>query len=218
MAFCEIELSSGLVISPDTAELVTHQREAEVTDHPVEDGSSIADHVIVKPKTFQLTTNWTPRPWDDSFMPPGINRPQQAFDILAAACQDKTLIWVQVDDIDYQPVIIQRVTMQREFADGDGRTIQLDCKVITIVQGKTVAVNLKSMLKPKGAPKKKKISLEVDNTTVHWTDPTPTANSYWQNSAAAPIANPQAPANYVARKEAATNPILAANFYQVLTP
>lgn len=216
MAFCEIQLSTGLVISPDTAELVTHTREAEATDHPVEDGSSIADHVIVKPKTFQLTTNWTPRPWDDTFKPTGINRPQQAFDILSMACQDKTSVWVQVDDIDYQPVIIQRVTMQREFADGDSRTIQLDCKVITIVQGKTVAVKLKSTLKPKGKPKKQKVNLEVDNTTVYWTDPNPTANSYWQNGASTPAANPQPPANYVQKKEAEA--VLGSNFYQVLTP
>lgn len=218
MAFCEIQLSTGLVISPDTAETVTHTREAQATDHPVEDGSAIADHVIVKPKTFTLITIWTPRPWDDSYKPSGINRPQQAFDILALACQDKTSLWIQVDDIDYQPVVLERVTMQRQFADGDSRTIQLECKVITIVSGKTVAVKLKSTLKPKGKPKKKKVSLEVDNTTVYWTDPNPTANSYWQNGASTPTANPQAPANYVARKAASTNPVLQSNFYQVLTP
>jgi hypothetical protein len=200
MAFCEIQLSTGLVISPDTCELVTHTREAEATDHPVEDGSSIADHVIVKPKTFTLTTNWTPRPWDDTFKPGGANRPQQAFDILAMACQDKTSVWIQVDDIDYQPVIIQRVTMQREFADGDSRTIQLDCKQITVVQGKTVEVKLASSLKAKGKPKRKKVNLEVDNTTAYWFDSAPTANSYWQNGADSPAANPYAPINLVYRE------------------
>ena len=196
MAFCEIQLSTGLVISPDTCETVTHTREAEATDHPVEDGSSIADHVIVKPKTFTLTTNWTPRPWDTTFLPTGENRPQQAFDILAMACQDKTSVWIQVDDIDYQPVIIQRVTMQREFADGDSRTIQLDCKVITTVQGRTVQAKLKA----KGKPKPKKVNLEKDTSTVYWLEPNPTANSYWQNGAESPYANPLAPVNYVARE------------------
>jgi hypothetical protein len=158
MAFCEIELSTGLVIQPDTAEVVVHTREAETTEHPVEDGSAIADHIILKPKTFSVTTNWTPRPWDSSFLPGGTNRPQQAFDILAGVLQSKQPVWIQIDDIDYRPVVITNVTMQRQFDDGDGRTIQLECKEIQIYQGKTVTVQIANALKAKGTTKKKKLT------------------------------------------------------------
>lgn len=159
MAFCKIQLSTGLTISPDTAETVTHTREADTTEHPVEDGSTIADHVIVKPRSFTITTLWTPRPWDDSYNPSGANRPAQAFDILATACQQKTSLWIQIDDIDYRPVILTSVTMQRQFADGDGRAIQLECKEITIVTGKTVAVRVSNALKPKAKKKNIKANL-----------------------------------------------------------
>lgn len=222
MAFCEIQLSTGLVISPDTAEALTHAREAEATSHPVEDGSNIADHVIVKPKRFSLTTVWTPRPWDDLFQPTGPNRPQQAFTILAQACQDKTSIWVQLDDIDYRPVIIESCTMQRQFADGDSRTIQLECKEITIAQGKTVTTKIASSLKPKGPKKVKKITPQ----TYSWQDYRPGFAEWSVDRLTAPAAgttvavpfDPDPPANYIARKKATTNPATSVTVNQLLMP
>lgn len=194
MAFCEIELSTGLVISPDTAEVVTHTREADTTEHPVEDGSTIADHVIVKPRSFSMTTLWTPRPWDAFFLPSGPNRPAQAFDILATACQQKTSLSIQIDDVNYRPVILTSVTMQRQFADGDSRVVQLECKEITIVEGKTVAVRVAPALKPKG--KKKNIKANLIPGLVSY-EPGQSNNIYQT------IANITPPAEYVEMANAA---------------
>lgn len=208
MAICTITLSTGLEIMPDTAEAVTHNREAEATDHPVEDGSSIADHIIVKPKTFTVTTNWTPRPWDAFMLPSGADRPQKAFTILADAVQNKTSVFFELDGQFYAPVVIERVTMQRQFEDGDSRTILLECKEITIVSGKTVAIKVKPKLKAKSAKRVKK----VDPKTLMSTEPPYLDYSLQQSTANlqqtvvvndAPVNNPKPPAKYVQQKKAA---------------
>lgn len=156
MALCTISFANGGSIQPDTAEIFEHLREAEVTEHPVEDGSAIADHVIVKPLRFTLTTNWTPRPFDSNYLPAGNDRPDRAFDQLTFALQYKQSLSVELDGIIYSPVILTSVTMQRVLADGDGRTIQLEGKQIQIVQGQVVTAKVAAALKSKAKPKKKK--------------------------------------------------------------
>lgn len=208
MAICTITLSTGLEIMPDTAEAVTHTREAEATNHPVEDGSAIADHIIVKPKTFSITTNWTPRPWDESMLPSGADRPDKAFTILADAVQSKASVFIEIDRQFYAPVVIEKVTMQRQFEDGDGRTIMLECKEITIVAGKTVAIKVAPKLKAKGTRRTKK----VDPKTLMSTEPPYLDYSLQQSTAQlqqtvvvndAPVNNPKPPAKYVQQKKAA---------------
>lgn len=214
MALCTITLPNGSSIQPDTAEVFEHVREAEVTEHPVEDGSAISDHIIVKPKTFTITTNWTPFPNDVLSLPaPGESRPDQAFTILATMVENKATLRIELDGITYTPVVLTKVTMQRVFADGNGRTIHLDCKEIQIVQGRLVTAKVAAALKPKAAPKKKKITPKVEGYPVQyfqksWVDgygpdgvPTPAETVAVPKAKAAPIAakviNPEPPTSMV---------------------
>ena len=147
-------LATGQVITPDTCVSIGHGSQAEATTHPVEDGSSIADHVIRKPNTLSLTTNWTPRPIDETYLPSGINRGQDAFDILSGVLQRRETLTITSDGIVYAPVVLLSVSMARQFEDGDGRTIQVEAQEIQIVSGKTVKIKQSKSLRGKGKKKK----------------------------------------------------------------
>lgn len=152
-------LSDGQVITPDTCIAQTHQEQASATTHPVADGSSIVDHVIRQPASISLTTIWTPRPDDDSYEPRGTGRPQDAFDILVSALKKRQPIQIELDNITYDPVVLTSVSMPRAFADGDGRTIEVEAQEIQIVRGQTVKIKVAPALKSKGKKSKKKVEL-----------------------------------------------------------
>lgn len=199
MALCTIIYDDGYSIQPDTAEALTHKREAETTEHPVEDGSAIADHIIVKPRTFSISTNWTPRPWNDTYSPSAApDRPERAFDILSGIVQGKKVVTIGLDGVIYKPVVIISLSMTRILADGDSRNIQLECKEIQIAQGQLVTAKVAAALKPKHKPKKKKVapaeSYPVQYYQKSWVDeygpdgvPTPVETVAVPKKQAAPI-------------------------------
>ena len=147
-------LATGQVITPDTCTAINHGSQAEATTHPVEDGSAIADHIIKKPNTVSFTTNWTPRPWDETYLPSGPTRGQDAFDILSGVLQRRETLTIDAEGIVYSPVVLLSVSMARQFEDGDGRTIQVEAQEIQIVSGKTVKIKQSKSLRGKGKKKK----------------------------------------------------------------
>lgn len=171
-----------LTITPDTCVAITHNSEAEATTHPVEDGSSIADHVIRKPNKLSLTTIWTPNPIDDTYQPSGDERGLEAFQILTAVLQARTAIEIQCDGVSYGTMVLQNVSMQRQFADGDSRTIQVEAQEIQIVSGKTVKVKIAPSLKGKG--KKKKTNVTVTRGQLAISTAAAIASGNWIGAAA----------------------------------
>ena len=151
-------LQGGMVLTPDTCTSISHGSQAEATTHPVEDGSSIADHIIRKPNTLGLTTNWTPRPVDNTYFPSGAERGLEAFQILSNVLQNRKTLTIEADGIIYENMVLQGVSMPRAFEDGDGRTIQVDAIQIQIVSGKIVSVKVSSKLKGKGKKKKTNVT------------------------------------------------------------
>lgn len=152
-AFARFRLVGGLTVSPDTSD-VTHDNTAEVTRHPIEDGSKLSDHIIVNPNSVQIQSFWTPRPEDDTLSPSGANRPQQAYDILSGVLNRKESLIIEIDGITYDPAALTKVGMPRAYDDGDGRMIPIEATVMQIVSGKTVKVKVAQGLKGKGAKKK----------------------------------------------------------------
>ena len=159
-------LATGQVITPDTCTAINHGSQAEATTHPVEDGSSIADHIIKKPNTVSLTTSWTPRPWDETYLPSGPTRGQDAFDILSGVLQRRETLTIDAEGIVYSPVVLLSVSMARQFEDGDGRTIQVEAQEIQIVSGKTVKVKQSKSLRGKGKKKKTQVPLTRAQTAI----------------------------------------------------
>lgn len=155
-------LPSGVTITPDTCTATQHSYTAEATTHPVEDGSSIADHVIRKPPALSFTTTWTPRPPEDTYQPPpGDDRPGAAFVFLTETLQMRTPIRIVTDRITYDPVVLTSVSMPRAFEDGDGRTLVIEAQEIQIVSGKTVKIRVSKANGFKGKAKKKKTNVTI---------------------------------------------------------
>lgn len=152
-------------ITPDTCTAITHGATAETTTHPVEDGSSIADHVIRKPLTVSFTTSWTPRPIDDTYLPQGNDRGLEAFQMLTGELQLRRPIQIVTDGQIYDNMVLQSVTMPRAFEDGDGRTINIECQQIQIVSGQTVKIKVAQAIKSKSKKKK------VNKTKQYWVGP-----------------------------------------------
>ena len=153
-------LQGGMVLTPDTCVSIGHGSQAEATTHPVEDGSSIADHVIRKPNTLSLTTNWTPRPIDETYFPTGTERGLEAFQILSNVLQSRKTLTIEADGIIYDNMVLQSVSMPRAFEDGDGRTVQIEAIQIQIVSGKIVSVKVSNKLKGKAKKKKTNVTPE----------------------------------------------------------
>jgi hypothetical protein len=147
-------LASGQIITPDTCTAMQHSGQAEATMHPVDDGSSIADHVIRRPQQLSLTTVWTPRPPDGDYLPAGVHRGQDAFDILIEALQRRQPIRIEMDGLTYDPMVLTSIQMPRAFDDGDSRTINVEAVQIQIVSGQTVKVAVAPPLKRKGKRKR----------------------------------------------------------------
>lgn len=150
---------ASLTITPDTCTSIQFGYDAEATTHPVEDGSTIADHVIRKPPKVSFTTTWTPRPIDDTYLPQGNDRGLEAFQILSATLQSRQPIQIITDGQNYENMVLQSVTMPRAFEDGDGRTITIECQQIQIVSGQTVKIRVSKANGFKGKAKKKKTNV-----------------------------------------------------------
>lgn len=155
-----ITLQGGMVLTPDTCTAINHGGNAEATTHPVEDGSSIADHVIRKPNTLSLSTVWTPRPADLAYFPTGAERGLEAFQILSNVLQSRKTCTIEANGILYENMILQGVATTSAFENGDSWPISIEAIQIQIVSGKTVAVKMAAKLKGKGKKKKTNVTPE----------------------------------------------------------
>jgi len=152
---------ASLTITPDTCTSIQFGYNAEATTHPVEDGSTIADHVIRKPPKVSFVTTWTPRPIDDTYLPQGNDRGLEAFQILSATLQSRQPIQIITDGQNYENMVLQSVTMPRAFEDGDGRTITIECQQIQIVSGQTVKIRVSKAGGFKGKAKRKRTNVTL---------------------------------------------------------
>jgi hypothetical protein len=87
-----------------------HRREAIVTDFPAEDGTSIADHIIIRPQelTIELMVSDTPLTMNTAYRTPGslLSRSQRAFDELERIWKGKRLLTVATPLAYYDNMVI----------------------------------------------------------------------------------------------------------------
>lgn len=126
-----VELQADLTIKE------THERNAETTDHPVEDGSFISDHIIIKPETVQLEGFLT----DSRAILFGNNkgRTQNGFDLLETLWAAQEVVTLITAYKNYDNMVITNITMPRERPSSMIFTMRL--KKIKIVSTEFVNVN-----------------------------------------------------------------------------
>lgn len=109
-----------------------HTYPAQVTRNPVEDGSQLADNIVILPIELKLTA----RVSDASMIPllPSFgSKSIDAFNALVELQSNKEIIEVATSLRVYQDMFIENITVPRESADGNSLRFEMKISEILIV-------------------------------------------------------------------------------------
>lgn len=111
-----------------------HERQAEVTDHPVEGGSFIQDHIVNRPKRVRIRGMITDTP---------LNRMAgtyvaDAFETLEGLYEARELITAVTGFTVYDNMAIESISMPR--AREGALRFSIDLKQVTLTAGQTVPI------------------------------------------------------------------------------
>ncbi len=117
-----------------------HNFSNEVTEHNIEDGSTISDHIKNNPETGSVTgliTNFTIHTF-------GItkNRAQDAFDAFKSLWKERTLVTIVTVMEVYNDVAITDVSVDRSSSTGESLALNISFQKANIVKLKTVQVDV----------------------------------------------------------------------------
>ena len=128
---------SGMVeFSADLTLEETHERDATVTEHAIESGASVTDHVFLAPERLRLEGFVTDSGVAVLASDPG--RTQSAFDTLDRAWKEREPVTVVTGYRTYRDMIITRLVLPRTRPDSMRFTIEM--QHITIVSAATTEI------------------------------------------------------------------------------
>jgi hypothetical protein len=133
----------------DAAVSVQHQSEVDVTDHPVEDGSSISDHARTKPLTVTIegiVSDTSTRLEDER----GEKFSDQAYASLKNLRDTHKLIQIVTPRETYTDMILQSLSIPENAQTGEALRFTAIFKQIRIVKSK---VTTQTVTLPKAKPK-----------------------------------------------------------------
>lgn len=121
-----------------------HSQDVVVTEHPVQKGSPVADHVVAEPRegSFRaLVTNWSiNHPTPDGTDPS--NRASEAWEALKALqLKGEPVVIVTALEV-YRDVVITHLDTGRDGTTGDALEIQIDFRQIRQVDLKETEVSV----------------------------------------------------------------------------
>jgi hypothetical protein len=132
----DYRFSADLVISEE------HKRSAQLFTHPIEDGTEIADHILVAPKVITavlLFSNFSIKRPGDSYAE---NHSEEAYMILEAVQENKCICNFQSSVKKYRNYAIEELSFTRDAETGNAMKIFLSFKEITIAKSETVIVDV----------------------------------------------------------------------------
>lgn len=115
----------------------THSFDSELTEFPIESGSFISDHIIVKPKTLSMTGWISDYPLEDDHLGLSIGgRTQTLFDQLMELHDTREAVLVHTQYHDYQNMVMTACSIPRERNTYQALHVMLEFKeaVITTVR------------------------------------------------------------------------------------
>lgn len=112
----------------------THERSAEITDHPVEGGAFIQDHIVNAPKRLLMSGLITDTPLGRDAGP----RAQEAFDALEALYESRTPFTVVSGFRVYEQMAIESLSLPKAREGALRFSAQL--KQLAITQGRSVPI------------------------------------------------------------------------------
>jgi len=141
---------------------LTHNNSCEVTDFPIEDGSSISDHVINKPRTISLTgivSDYKYQLFPISFPFSTDDKPsKKVYDIFQEIFQKKFLVEIDTGLEVYNNMIIESMSFPRSAETQEALEFTINLKELVFVNSELTEVPdefYKEDVKSKATSKKK---------------------------------------------------------------
>ncbi len=175
--FGNLKLASVDDIVFDASLQETHRSSARITDHPVESGATISDHVIIDPEELTLSVVVSNTPTVSILEVPSIeqNRAETAYQDLLAKKAARVAVEVTTTLRIYENMILTDVSCTRDANTGNIVMLSLSLREIRTATSATIAGP-----EPKIDAGKKKKKLGKKPTT-----PAPAAVAEKANEAAA---------------------------------
>lgn len=160
------------VVQFDASISETHTRECEVTDHPVEEGSTISDHIRRTPEKIDVNGIVTNHPivflasvqaisplLDD--LSPVSDRAELAYTKLTEIMDDGELVTVATSLREYSNMAITSMAVTRDVQNGNVLNCALSLREVIIAKTETVAAPVpKKSAQKKGKDTGKKVGGE----------------------------------------------------------
>lgn len=129
----------------DASPSQTHASEAEVTEHPVETGEQIVDHVRPRPRTLRIEGVVTGEPLGPRR---GGASPESAFDVLERLLEAGRPLTVETSLRTYEQMVLQSWEAPRDAQTGRALLFTATFRQIRIVRSQTVDASLLSRTHP----------------------------------------------------------------------
>lgn len=138
-----IRRTNGQVIVFDTAENVIRDFPSSVTDHPIETGASITDHIVSDPRQVQVAGVISDAAFrqreDDSFLL-GPGRSKQVLDALTAIRDNREIFILETSDELFEDMVLTEFRIPRDSNTGTAARVQFTAQQIDTVQRRFVLV------------------------------------------------------------------------------
>lgn len=136
-----ITIDGATTIEADACLSRTVDYAADVTRWPVEDRSTISDHVIVQPSAWSLDLVFSRLPVRPTAGPEaGDTRPSRAFALLADALTSRATITLQTPDGTTTDLVCTQVSSPQSIDSGTGRRVSLRLEQVRRATSQEVAV------------------------------------------------------------------------------
>lgn len=119
----------------DVVESETHRSAAKVTDHPVEAGAEISDHVVTEPDTLDLVARVsnTPIVSEADAVLLTSDRVEEAYTALRGIKERRTTVSASTTLRVYEGMIITELSVTRDAATGDVLAVALKLREVRTV-------------------------------------------------------------------------------------
>lgn len=137
-----------------------HNFNSVVTEHPIEDGSEITDHIeneLENGTLNGLISNFSLTAGDVT-----TNRAQDVFEAMVALWNEKTPVTITTVLRVYENVVITSMPFMRDASQGDSLPISISFKKIRIVKLQEVVLELAVKVNDLESSENKQVAAEVD--------------------------------------------------------
>lgn len=111
-----------------------HSRSSQITDSPLEDGSTVADHIILAPATLQLEALVSDHPLDKAEREASytniLTRSESAAAFLEQLWREKTLLTVTTRLHVYRDMVIERLDWQESAEIGEALAVSMTLREV----------------------------------------------------------------------------------------